>query len=213
MGCVPQRYILTPVQNSELRKISDKLIYTEIAEEHKKSVIFNGAYEGFQCSPEIVDLDTFLEEENFELYESFKCICYVYKVRTEQGNDLYVGIQNGFYLNTRVCYDSNKSIVELPKIENLKLAVTKSKSKHINVSKVESITVGEVNHDSKTGKFPVLVYETYNDRLVWKVRRYHGKLNVTVHEFDIDGETGEILSHKRLPYRKTFWQWIGGTGI
>jgi len=213
IGCVPQRNILTPVQNSELRIMSDKLIYMELDNEHKTSVTFNGAYEGFLCSPQIADIDTFLVEESFENYESFKCICYDYKVRTEKGNDLYIGNQNGHYLNTQVCYDSNNSVIEHPKIKNLKLAVAKSKLRHISLSKVQSITIGEINQKSKLGKYPVLLYETYNDRLVWKVRRYHGRLNVTVHEFDIDAVNGEILSHARLPYRRTIWQWIGRAGI
>ncbi len=176
-------------------------------------MIFTGAYEGFQCYSGVEDLDTFLEEEDFDKYKSFKCICYDYKVRTEQGNDLYVGLKNGYYLNTRVCYDSSKSIVEHPKIENLKLTVNKSKIHHIDLPTVKMITENEIRQKSKFGKYPTLVYDTNQERILWKVKQHFGKLNVTVFEFDIDAKTGEILRKEELPYKRTFWQWIGGSGI
>lgn len=212
-GCFSQLNILTPVENSELRNISDKLIYEEIVVKDRKNVIFNGAYEGFQCSPEINDIDAFLEEEDFNKYKASNCTCYDYKVITEQGIDLYIGFENGYYLNTRVCFDTSNLIIEHPKIDNIKLATINSKTKHIDLSRVELITKNEVGQNSKFGKFPVLVYQTNQNRLIWKAERHIGKFNVTLHHFDIDAETGQILRKDTFQYKRSFWKWIGGTGM
>lgn len=212
-GCTPKRIILNPVEDESLKNISDKFIYERIDETYRDNVIRNGAYEGIQCLPEVEDLDSLISGGNFDNYKSFNCICFNYKVKTAQGVDLYVGIKTGYYLNTRVCYDSSNSTVERPNMENLILTSTKSKNKHLDLAHVKSITESIINRKSKFGKFPSLVYQINQDRIIWKVRRHFGKLNVTVHEFDIDAGTGELLRHRQLPYKRTFLQWIGGTGI
>ncbi len=179
IGCVPQRNVLSPIDNIELRNNSDKIIYEDIDKEYHNNLVFNGAYDGIQCSPEVEDYDAIWEKENFDKNESFKCTCYNYKVKTDQGNDLYIGFKTGFYLNTRVCYDSKKSIVEQPQIENLKLTVYKSRIHHIDLSTVKMITKSKIRQKSKFGKFPALVYDTNKERILWKVKHYFGKLNVS----------------------------------
>ena len=206
-GCIPQRNILRPIENSKLREVSNQLIYAEVDEAYRSNVIYNGAYKGFQCYREIEDLAIIFKEEAFE------CTCYDYKVISKQGTNLYIGHKGGYYLNTRVCFDSNNTIVEQPKLANLILALTQSGTNHLDLSTVRSITESELERKSKFGKFPVLVYDLNQNRLLWKAKRHFGKLNVSVHEFDLDAVTGKVLRHKKLPYKRTFWQWIGGTGI
>ena len=213
VSCKTSYDILSPVVNENLRNKSDKLIYDSVDKEFHSNITFNGAYEGVQCQNKIENFEELFKNIENEKYKKYNCICYQYKISTDTNTDLYIGTKSGYYLNTNICYESNDSIAMQPKIYELQNASKFSKTKHIQIEEVKRITRNAIKEKSKLTKFPALVYHPDKNRTIWKVRRYFGRMNMTIYEFEIDGLNGKVLKMDKVLYKRNFWQWISGTGI
>ena len=203
-GCISQNNVLYPASNNALKAQSELWINSNIPKKHLEHLSFAGAYSGLQCETDF----NYNEDPLFEKYKQFACTCYNYELKTKQNQQLYLGTTSRSYLWSQICFDSTNEIIKTPNKEYILAAAKHLDNKFISLAEVKSIT--EIEAKTKFGNFPKLIYRTNEDKIFWEVTRYRGWLNVSVYEFKIDAITGEIFHTKKLPYRRTFWQWLSG---
>lgn len=211
-GCTANKQVLFPVINDELRIQSENWVNANIPEEYRKYFLFNAAYTGNQCYPGLDNSRT--DGLKFKTFEpQYLCTCYNYDLKTELNQKVYLGTKSTTSISSKICFDSEKKMVEEPNKESIIAAAKHLNKKFIPLSSVKSITKNKIKIKTKFDKFPILIYRTNEDKILWEVTRRKGWLNLSLYEFKIDAVTGEIIQLKESPAHITFWQWIFWSGF